>query len=92
MCIRDRLYALTWPEGTTQEQTEGDDAVEAERAPLTSVPVNIIVTDEEGNETTYELDTSTGTALEEEVEPGEYTVAVEEVEGYALPEAQTVTV
>ena len=73
-------------------KTEDGEEVNDGRTPLTGVPMNVIVTDKDGNETTYELDTATGTALAEEVDPGEYTVALTETEGYILPEAQTVTV
>lgn len=94
-----QLYALTVPgteetapEKTEGETSEGEENEETDRVPLTGVPMNVLVTDKDGNETTYELDTATGTALAEDVEPGDYTVAVSEVEGYVLPEAQTVTV
>ena len=52
----------------------------------------ITLTDAKGNATDYELDTETGTALAEDVTPGDYTLAVQPIEGYTQPEAQTVTV
>ena len=91
-----QLYAVntdTPEEETTDDQTAGTDKnEETDRTPLTGVPMNVLIKDKDGNETTYELDTTTGTALAEEVDPGEYTVSLPETEGYILPEAQTVTV
>lgn len=91
-----QLYAVntdTPEEETTDDQTAGTDKnEETDRTPLTGVPMNVLIEDKDGNETTYELDTTTGTALAEEVDPGEYTVSLPETEGYILPEAQTVTV
>lgn len=91
-----QLYAVntdTPEEETTDDQTAGTDKnEETDRTPLTGVPMNVLIKDKDGNETTYELDTTTGTALAEEMDPGEYTVSLPETEGYILPEAQTVTV
>ena len=50
------------------------------------------ITDEDGNETEYPVDTATGTALAEDVEPGEYTVTAPGIGDYTAPEPQTVTV
>ena len=87
-----QLYALTYPEGTTLEDLEGEDAVEALRTPFTHTTLNVTITDEDGNETEYPVDTATGTALAEDVEPGEYTVTAPGIGDYTAPEPQTVTV
>ena len=52
----------------------------------------IPLTDAKGNATDYELDTAPGTALAEDVTPGDYTLAVPPIAGYTQPEAQSVTV
>ena len=90
--IGAQLYALTYPEGTTLEDLEGEDAVEALRTPFTHTTLNVTITDEDGNETEYPVDTATGTALAEDVEPGEYTVTAPGIGDYTAPEPQTVTV
>ena len=87
-----QLYALTYPEGTMLEDLEGEDAVEALRTPFTHTTLNVTITDEDGNETEYPVDTATGTALAEDVEPGEYTVTAPGIGDYTAPEPQTVTV
>ena len=87
-----QLYALTYPEGTTLEDLEGEDAVEALRTPFTHTTLNVTITDKDGNETEYPVDTATGTALAEDVEPGEYTVTAPGIGDYTAPESQTVTV
>ena len=87
-----QLYALTYPEGTTLEDLEGEDSVEALRTPFTHTTLNVTITDEDGNETEYPVDTATGTALAEDVEPGEYTVTAPGIGDYTAPEPQTVTV
>lgn len=60
--------------------------------PMLDIPFNVLVTDEEGNTESYPIDTETGTLLLEEMEPGTYTVTLEEQEGYWIPEAQEVEV
>ena len=87
-----QLYALTYPEGTTVEDLEGEDAVEALRTPFTNTRLNVTITDEDGNATEYPVDTTTGTALAEDVEPGTYTVTAPAAGDYIAPEAQTVEV
>ena len=87
-----QLYALTYPEGTTVEDLEGEDAVEALRTPFTNTRMNVTITDEEGNATEYPVDTTTGTALAEDVDPGTYTVTAPAAGDYSAPEAQTVEV
>lgn len=87
-----QLYALTYPEGTTVDDLEGEDAVEALRTPFTHTKLNVTITDEDGNETEYPVDTSTGTALAEDVEPGTYTVTAPGAGDYTAPEPQTVEV
>ena len=71
---------------------KADDDGETDKTPLLGVEATVTLTDAEGKATDYTIDTETGTALAEDVTPGDYTVAVQPVEGYILPEAQTVTV
>ena len=87
-----QLYALTYPEGTTVDDLTGDNPVEPYRTPFTHTKLNITITDSDGNETEYPVDTATGTALAEDVEPGEYTVTAPGAGAYSAPESQTVTV
>ena len=79
------------PSPTPSKNAKEDDA-EDEKTPLLGVAATITLTDAKGNATDYELDTETGTALAEDVTPGDYTLAVQPIEGYTQPEAQTVTV
>ena len=79
------------PSPTPSKNAKEDDA-ENEKTPLLGVAATITLTDAKGNATDYELDPETGTALAEDVTPGDYTLAVQPIEGYTLPEAQTVTV
>ena len=79
------------PSPTPSKSAKEDDA-EDEKTPLLGVAATITLTDAKGNATDYELDTETGTALAEDVTPGDYTLAVQPIEGYTQPEAQTVTV
>lgn len=62
------------------------------KIPLVGVAATVTLTDSEGEATDYAVDTETGTALAEEVEPGEYTVTIQPIEGYIVPESTTVTV
>ena len=50
-----QLYALTYPEGTTLEDLEGEDAVEALRTPFTHTTLNVTITDEDGVEYVLEV-------------------------------------
>ena len=79
------------PSPTPSKSAKEDDA-ENEKTPLLGVAATITLTDAKGNATDYELDTETGTALAEDVTPGDYTLAVQPIEGYTQPETQTVTV
>lgn len=79
------------PSPTPSKSAKEEDA-ENEKTPLLGVAATITLTDAKGNATDYELDTETGTALAEDVPPGDYTLAVQPIEGYTQPEAQTVTV
>ena len=79
------------PSPTPSKSAKEEDA-ESEKTPLLGVAATITLTDAKGNATDYELDTETGTALAEDVTPGDYTLAVQPIEGYTQPEAQTVTV
>lgn len=83
------LYTLptTTPESASDK---GEDA--EEKLPLLDVAATVTLTDKDGKTTDYELDTETGTALAEDVEPGDYTVTVQPIEGYVTPESKTVTV
>ncbi|WP_456066824.1 GH25 family lysozyme [Gemmiger sp.] len=79
------------PSPTPSKSAKEEDA-ENEKTPLLGVAATITLTDAKGNATDYELDTETGTALAEDVTPGDYTLAVQPIEGYTQPEAQIVTV
>ena len=91
-----QLYTLpeetpeTAPTPTPAEEGEGEAL--PNKHPLLGVEAAITLTDTEGAVTEYAIDPETGTALAEDVEPGEYTVAIQPIEGYILPEASTVEV
>ena len=89
-----QLY--TMPEETPESAPTPTPAQKGEtlpnKQPLLGVEAAITLTDPEGAVTEYAVDPETGTALAEDVEPGEYTVAVQPIEGYILPEASTVEV
>lgn len=92
-----QLYTLaeqTEESAATPEPTPQDDQGEetSDKVPLLGVEATITLTDGEGQTTDYALDTETGTALAEDVDPGEYTVTVQPIEGYLVPESTTVTV
>ena len=72
------------PSPTPSKSAKEDDA-ENEKTPLLGVAATITLTDAKGNATDYELDTETGTALAEDVTPGDYTLAVQPIEGYTSP-------
>ena len=86
------LYTLptTTPESAAENSKEDKDA--EEKQPLLDVAATVTLTDKDGKTTDYELDTKTGTALAEDVEPGDYTVTVQPIEGYVTPESKEVTV
>lgn len=71
---------------------DGEDTDMTGKIPLTGVEATVTLTDAEGEATDYVVDTETGTALAEDVEPGDYTVTVQPIEGYVVPESATVTV
>ena len=76
-----------------QKTQNGDeDVCVIDSTPLRGVELNVLITDKSGNTTEAALDAETGTALAEDVKPGEYTVALQQHDGYILPEQQTVTV
>ena len=83
------LYSLAT---TTPESASNKDEDAEEKLPLLDVAATVTLTDKDGKTTDYELDTKTGTALAEEVEPGDYTVTVQPIDGYVTPESKTVTV
>ena len=78
------------PSPTPEE--DGEDTDMTGKIPLTGVEATVTLTDAEGEATDYAVDTETGTALAEDVEPGDYTVTVQPIEGYVVPESATVTV
>lgn len=75
---------------SVQDKDKAEDS--EEKQPLLDVAATVTLTDKDGKTTDYELDTTTGTALAEDVAPGDYTVSVQPIEGYVTPEAKTVTV
>ena len=88
------LYKLVYPTLPVFTDPEEEDAyvLHAGRGPLLGVEATVTLTDSKGNATDFPLDPETGTALAEDVKPGDYTLTVQPIEGYTLPEAQTVTV
>lgn len=78
------LYAPT----TTPENASDKDEDAEEKLPLLDVAATVTLTDKDGKTTDYELDTKTGTALIEEVEPGDYTVTVQPSRGRSRPKAR----
>ena len=90
------LYTLATPENADKDDAKDSkdktDDAEEERLPLLDVAATVTLTDKDGKATDYELDTATGTALAEDVTPGDYTVTVQPIEGYTTPEEKTVTV
>ncbi|WP_300281041.1 glycoside hydrolase family 25 protein [uncultured Subdoligranulum sp.] len=71
---------------------ETEESLMEGKIPLVGVAGTVTLTDSEGEATDYAVDTETGTALAEEVEPGEYTVTIQPIGGYIVPESTTVTV
>ena len=71
---------------------ETEESLMEGKIPLVGVAATVTLTDSEGEATDYAVDTETGTALAEEVKPGEYTVTIQPIEGYIVPESTTVTV
>lgn len=71
---------------------ETEESLMEGKIPLVGVAATVTLTDSEGEATDYAVDTETGTALAEEVEPGEYTVTIQPIEGYIVPESTTATV
>ena len=88
------LYKLVYPTLPIFTDLEQEDAyvLHAERGPLLGVQATVTLTDSEGTAADFPLDPETGTALAEDVKPGDYTLTVQPIEGYTLPDAQTVTV
>ncbi len=93
-----QLYTLaeeTAETAQTPSPTPGEEDGETDmtgKLPLTGVEATVTLTDSEGETTEYAVDTATGTALAEDVEPGDYTVTIQPIEGYLVPESTTVTV
>lgn len=90
-----QLYLLVYPETPVFDNPEDEAAYvpeASEKKPLTGVALSIALADAEGTVTEYPLDTTTGTALAEELEPGDYTVTVPAPAGHTAPAPQTVTV
>lgn len=88
------LYELVYPTLPIFDNPEDEEAYvpQASRGPLLGVEATITLTDSEGGTEDYAVDPTTGTALAEDVEPGDYTLTVQPVEGHEMPEAQTITV
>ena len=78
------------PSHTPSGESDGEEA--SGKIPLTGVAATVTLTDSEGKTTDYAVDTENGTALAEDVEPGDYTVTIQPIEGYVVPESTTVTV
>ena len=78
------------PSPTPSGESDGEEA--SGKIPLTGVAATVTLTDSEGKTTDYAVDTENGTALAEDVEPGDYTVTIQPIEGYVVPESTTVTV
>lgn len=91
-----QLYTLEEQTGETAQtpapEEGGEDTEQQGKVPLTGVAATVTLTDAEGETADYALDTETGTALAEDVEPGEYTVTIQPIEGYTVPESTTITV
>ena len=88
----DEPESTAAPQATPTATPAKTDDLEAEKTPLLGVEATITLVDADGKTTDYPLDPETGTALAEDVTPGDYTVTVQPIEGYILPEAQNVTV
>ena len=88
----DEPESTAAPQATPTATPAKTDDLEAEKTPLLGVEATITLVDADGKTTDYPLDSETGTALAEDVTPGDYTVTVQPIEGYILPEAQNVTV
>lgn len=88
------LYKLEYPTLPVFEDPEAEDSyvLHASRGPLLGLEAVITLTDSEGNAADYPLDPETGTALAEDVTPGDYILTVQPLEGCRMPDAQTVTV
>lgn len=86
------LYTLPVTTPESAEQNNGKNEQAEEKQPLLDVAATVTLTDKNGKTTDYELDTKTGTALAEDVTPGDYIVTVQPIEGYVTPESKTVTV
>ena len=78
------------PSPTPSGESDGEET--SGKIPLTGVAATVTLTDSEGKTTDYAVDTENGTALAEDVEPGDYTVTIQPIEGYVVPESTTVTV
>lgn len=79
------------PSPAPEAQQEDEDAMEG-KLPLTGVEATVTLTDADGKTADYTVDPETGTALAEDVEPGTYTVTVQPIEGYIVPESTQVEV
>ncbi len=79
------------PSPAPEAQQEDEDAMEG-KLPLTGVEATVTLTDADGETADYTVDPETGTALAEDVEPGTYTVTVQPIEGYIVPESTQVEV
>ena len=70
----------------------GTDEENNEPVPVTGIAFKVSITNEKGVAEEYDLDQESGTLLVEDMEPGTYTVALLPMEGFVVPDAQTVTI
>lgn len=89
-----QLYGITYevPPIFYDPEEEAAYVPVSTKTPLLGVEAAVTLTDAEGNAQEYTIDPETGTALAENVDPGDYTVSVAPVEGYLMPGEQSVAV
>lgn len=60
--------------------------------PVLGVAFKVTLTDENKKDEEYEIDPETGVTLIEDLEPGDYTVTLQPMQGYVMPDPQKVTI
>lgn len=80
------------PTPSAEPEESAEDTEQEGKLPLIGVEATVTLADAEGETTDYAVDPENGTALAEDVEPGEYTVAIQPIEGYIVPESTQVEV
>ena len=80
------------PTPSAEPEESAEDTEQEGKLPLIGVEATVTLTDAEGETTDYAVDPENGTALAEDVEPGEYTVTIQPIEGYIVPESTQVEV